>query len=210
MLKARFLDGKRPSSKAWHHKHSRIGLQRKSPQNNFRRLIACSIPAGQFCCESISYFPANESRIPLAAILALLNSKLLEWYFRLGSSNAMINDYQVRTLPAPNIDLKGPKSETTGFIEALEKPDIEAAFSAVEPLLESAPFPPSLLVCLSDLTERISKVEAHRGNILRSERSSLAPEGQPYQDLIDRILYRAAGLTDAEAAALERRLKEML
>jgi hypothetical protein len=38
----------------------------------------------------------------------------------------------------------------------------------------------------------------------------LAPKTQPYQDLIDRILYRMAGLTDAEAQGLEKRLEGML
>jgi len=47
-------------------------------------------------------------------------------------------------------------------------------------------------------------------DIARTKCSALAPEGQPYQDLIDRILYRIAGLTDAEAQGLEKRLEAML
>jgi hypothetical protein len=47
-------------------------------------------------------------------------------------------------------------------------------------------------------------------DIARTERSALAPKAQPYQDLIDRILYRLAGLTDAEAQGLETRLEQML
>ena len=43
-------------------------------------------------------------------------------------------------------------------------------------------------------------------DIARTERSALAVEAQPYQDLLDRILYRMAGLTDAEAQGLEKRL----
>ncbi len=41
-------------------------------------------------------------------------------------------------------------------------------------------------------------------------RAALAPEAQPLQDLIDRILFGMAGLTEAEAAGLESRLANML
>ena len=47
-------------------------------------------------------------------------------------------------------------------------------------------------------------------DIGRTGSSALAPEAQPYQDLIDRILYRMAGLTDAEVKGLEKRLEGML
>ena len=42
------------------------------------------------------------------------------------------------------------------------------------------------------------------------DRGALDPRAQPFQDLIDRILYRLAGLSDAEAAGLESRLGRML
>ena len=40
----------------------------------------------------------------------------------------------------------------------------------------------------------------------------LAPnsKAQPLQDLLDRIIFRMAGLTDAESAGLEQRLAKML
>jgi hypothetical protein len=47
-------------------------------------------------------------------------------------------------------------------------------------------------------------------DIARTERSALAPEAQPYQDLIDRILYSMAGLTDDDVKCLEKRLEGML
>ena len=52
--------------------------------------------------------------------------------------------------------------------------------------------------------------EQHRGEIARSERSALCAEAQPYQDLIDRLLYAMAGLNDDEARGLEERLARML
>src|SRR3972149_3707535 len=49
-------------------------------------------------------------------------------------------------------------------------------------------------------------LEERRGDIARTERSALAVEAQPYQDLLDRILYRMAGLTDAEAQGVGERV----
>jgi hypothetical protein len=42
------------------------------------------------------------------------------------------------------------------------------------------------------------------------ERSKLAEAAQPFQDLIDWLLHKMAGLSDAEAAGLEERLAHML
>jgi hypothetical protein len=210
MLRNKFLKGKKPSTKAWHHQQSRIGFQRKSPQNNFRCLIACPVPKGEFCCESISYFPENDSALPLNLLLALLNSKLLEWYFRLGSTNAMVSEYQINNLPAPSFATEGKPDDSPSFTHAITKKKWDDAFAAAEPLLAEPPFSPTIMACLIRLVDEITKVEAARGEIARTERSALAPEAQPYQDLIDRILYRMAGLTDADATGLEKRLEGML
>jgi hypothetical protein len=144
-------------------------------------------------------------------LLGLLNSKLADWYFRLGSTNASVSHYQLYNLPAPYFDQpKGDKRELPGFTQALNAQEYGAAFKLVEALLAAAPFATAVMTCMVRLVERITASEANRGAIARSERSALAPEAQPYQDLIDRILYRMAGLTDAEAAGLEKRLATML
>ncbi len=56
----------------------------------------------------------------------------------------------------------------------------------------------------------ICDIESERGEIRRVARSALDPAAQPYQDLIDRLLYAMAGLTNDEAAMLEERLAVML
>lgn len=48
------------------------------------------------------------------------------------------------------------------------------------------------------------------GDIARTDRSALDPKAQPLRELLDRIIFRMAGLTDAESAALEQRLAKML
>ena len=53
-------------------------------------------------------------------------------------------------------------------------------------------------------------LEADRGEIARAERSAFDPAAQPYQDLIDRLFYGLAGLTDDEVKGLEERYARML
>lgn len=53
-------------------------------------------------------------------------------------------------------------------------------------------------------------VSQARGTIARSERSALDRAAQPYQDLIDRLFYAMAGLTDDDIQGLEDRLARML
>ena len=42
-----FVAGKGADTKAFHHRHRRIGLQESSPQNNFRRIIAIEAARGE-------------------------------------------------------------------------------------------------------------------------------------------------------------------
>jgi hypothetical protein len=61
-----------------------------------------------------------------------------------------------------------------------------------------------------EAVNQITAIEQARSDIPRAARSSLAQAAQPYQDLIDRLLYALAGLTEAEAAGLEKRLARMM
>ena len=61
-----------------------------------------------------------------------------------------------------------------------------------------------------EATNQIIAIEQARGTIARFDRSHLDPKAQPYQDFIDTLFYRMAGLSPAEAQALETRLSTML
>jgi len=208
----RFLDGVSEDSKAYHHRHPRVVWQESSPQNNFRRIIAAQLPAGEFYNHTINYAPEHSAGVELSLITAVLNSKLADWYFRLGSTNAHVSHYQVSNLPMPvfadttNADQSIAEQATA----ARRRGELDGVFEVLRSHLAEPPFPAAAREVIMDLVKRIAQIEAGRGAIARSERSSLAAEAQPYQDLIDRLLYAMAGLTDAEAAGLERRLSEML
>ena len=75
------------------------------------------VPEGQFCNHKINYIPKRDSRISLDLLLALLNSKLSDWYFRLTSTSAAVSHYQIYALPAPTV-VEGSCPEN--WIAALE------------------------------------------------------------------------------------------
>ena len=208
-----FLARASADSKAFHHRHARVGFQRKSPQNNFRRLIAAPVARGTFLVESISYVPEHLCSVPLEIVLALLNSKLCDWYFRLGSTNAMVGEYQVKNLPCPvfgNEKEGSDKKMREAALAAIRQGDMDKAFDALTAGLAQPPFSPAVRDTIVALVRRIVQAEEQRGEISRTDRSALCTAAQPHQDLIDRLLYAMAGLSDAEAKGLEERLAEML
>ena len=211
LLVDRFLDGKGEGTKAYHHRHARVVLQEASPQNNFRRLIAATLPAGEFVNHTVNYAPEPLCEVPLEAVVAVLNSKLAEWYFRLGSTDAHVSQYQLDVLPFPAFSdaaADGALRERAAALLTAGRPaDVDAVLA---PALIAPPFDRAVLETLAAAARKIAAVEAARGPIARRQRSRLDPKAQPYQDLIDRTLYRCAGLTAAESAALESRLAEML
>ena len=211
LRKEKYLREKGPGTKAWHHQHRRVGLQESCPQNNFRRVIAALIPIGKFCNHLINYFPEPSCKPRQELLLALLNSKLADWYFRIGSTNAHVNHYQLYNLPAPVfVDEEADETVVNNFDALIVANQWEKAYSVIQPGLETSPFAASVSACMSHVVQRISDIEENRGDIARSDRSALAPEAQPLQDLLDRIIYRMAGLTDDESRGLEERLARML
>jgi hypothetical protein len=208
-----FLEGKATDSKAYAHRHDRIGFQRSSPQNNFRRIIACPVPRGQYCFDTISYVPENETSISPLMLLGLLNSKLLDWYFRLGSTNSKVNEYQFNILPCPRFSRRHAESDSAmsrDSLSALRKNRLSDIPGILAAAFSEPPFGAAIADTIISAVRSISSIESSREHISRHERSQLSPEAQPYQDLIDALLYKMAGLTEDEQEGLEQRLAQML
>ena len=207
-----FLAEKEPTSKAFHHRHRRIGWQESSPQNNFRRIIAAIIPAGEFCNHKINYLPEHTSRLPIEFVLGLLDSTLADWYFRLGSTNAAVSHYQIYNLPCPVFQSRPSPSEAAirekvAMYLTQNKP--AEAGKLLAPLLDSTPFSLVLQDAVVAAVKKIIDVETHRGGISRTDRSGLSPAAQPFQDFIDDLFFRMAGLTPDETAGLRDRYEAM-
>ena len=204
-----FLNGASKVSKAWDHQSWRLGFQRKSPQNNFRRLIAAPIAPGQFCFDSVSYVSSASSKIDLNLLMVLLNSKILDWYFRLGSTNSSINEYQFNNLPVVQV------SDDGTCLHAVEQLAGSGNWSELgEVLVGACPqrgiVPRSVAESLAMMSMEVQKIESERILSARSERSRLASESQPIQDALDRVLFHCYGLSEDDAQYIKKRLTEML
>ena len=203
------MERKSETTKAYHFRDRRVGFQRSSPQNNFRRIIAAPIETERFCFDTVSYVTETSTQLPLAFLLGLLNSKLLDWYFRLGSSNSKVNEYQFKNLPCPVVEQRRHPEDRPVAANALRevrRGQLDLAIESVAQLLTRRPFPLLLRQVVVDAVEEIETIERDRGPMRRQDRSKLSPEGQPFQDFIDRLLFRMAGLSDAEIAGVEQRL----
>ena len=95
-------------------------------------------------------------------------------------------------------------------LAALANADTNQVLDLLEPILVNPPFSSVIQSVIIETTNRIFEIETGRGEIPRAARSSLSPDAQVYQDLIDKLFYQMAGLTDDESTALEERLSHML
>ena len=202
-----FLRAKGKTTKAYAHKTKRVGFQRSSPQNNYRRIIAAPIQKGEFCLDTVSYVPSDACRIGLDLLMALLNSQILDWFFRLGSTNSKVNEYQFDSLPIPTIlgNADKPSFQTTCGVEVRQ-----FAHFLGEARPEAGIMPKDMAEAISVLCRRIQEIEADRELSNRSERSRLAAESQRLQDIIDAVLFRCYGVSDEDAEHIKNRLGEML
>ena len=208
--KERFLAGKAEHTKAYHYRHHRIGLQESSPQNNFRRLIAADIPPGHFCNHKINYAIADRCRVDLSLLLALLNSKFADWYFRLGSSNNSVSHYQLYNIPCPRFGEEVDQVLRDDLESMLNAGDTVSALDRACEELKEPPFDGAIEAALVDTANRIRLAELDRGEISRTERAVLGTSSQPYQDFIDGVLFRCAGIGESQASDLCARLEQML
>lgn len=204
----RFLAGKGTNTKSQAFRCERVGFQRSSPQNNFRRIVAAPIPAGQFCFDTVSYIPPQTSRLGADLLLALLNSAFLDWYFRLGSTNSKVNEYQFNALPCPTVV---DRPIGSAWQPLLRRADWEALVAwCTSNLHGDGQMPADVAEAMAAMSRRIQDLEAERTLDSRSDRSHLTPEAQPIQEAIDAVLFGCFGLTPSEGDFIKGRLKEML
>jgi hypothetical protein len=132
----------------------------------------------------------------------------LEWYFRLGSSNAHANEYQINSLPIPSI-VQGPKDSR--WLQLFEQRKWELLKEHLISLcLVAGQMPRTVTDALITLCHYIQQIEAERILSNRFERSQLAPESQAAQEVIDATFYRCYGFSIEESAYINGRLENML
>ena len=209
-----FLKGKRVGTKAFHHRFERIGLQESCPQNNFRRIIACRIPSGEFCNHTVNYTTDGHSTLPLELILATLNSKFVDWYFRLGSTNAHVSHYQLNNIPCARFRTVHGDAHDQGVLarvrRTLADQDFEQIPEVVATLVDTQGVNTTIQQIMVVLVRYIEMEEASRGEIARSARSQLAPSAEQAQAILDDIIFSLLGVSGRQRQHIRDRLQEML
>lgn len=91
------------------HGNERVSFQGVTGMDDSRRLKASVISRGYSLANSLNYIDVLDERIQAEYVLTLLNSQLLEWRFRLTSTNNNVNNYEIDALPLCRIDFTTPE-----------------------------------------------------------------------------------------------------
>jgi len=116
----KFISSHGENTKAYDHRYIRIGYQRGSAIDNWRRIIATVIKKGNFCSDTINYI-VNPKQLDLFALLSLLNSSLWEWRFRLTSTNNHVNAYEIDSMPIRHISFTTPKENQEKLVKEFKE-----------------------------------------------------------------------------------------
>jgi Alw26I/Eco31I/Esp3I family type II restriction m6 adenine DNA methyltransferase len=110
-LNVRKYRAKVGGERAKHTQQLRIGYQRNAALDNWKRLIFGPLPCPSYCFDSVSYYLADD-KSKACALLALLNSRLLEWRFRLTSTNNHVSTGEIAELPNRCVNFTTSKVES--------------------------------------------------------------------------------------------------
>ena len=154
------------------------------------------------------YFPKKECGIALDLLLALLNSKISDWYFRLIIASAAVSHHQLYALRVPTI------VEVDGSVDWIGKFEQGHWNEIAEQLIGAykvpTEFPKQVAIAIEMMSRKLRGIESSRALTNRSERSRLASESKPIQEAIDKVLFHCYGLSEDGALYIEKRLTEML
>lgn len=169
---------------------------------NLYNLYSFRAKLGSFCFDTVSYVTESSSKMNLALLVAFLNSKVLDWYFRLGSTNSKVNEYQFNNLPVPSFTETGAEIH---WQSQFERGDWKGLSDMLCTWCDSPGVMSSAVAeAIAAMSRRIFEIEGKRVLKNRRERSRLAPECQPIQDAIDAVLFRCYGLSDDDALGASR------
>lgn len=100
-----YLDSKqylfnKTGGKSVHYQKRRIVMQGITGVNEKNRLKMAIVESGTFCANSVNYILEDDTKgYSLEYLLGILNSKLLNWFFKKLSTNSNVNGYEVDNLP---------------------------------------------------------------------------------------------------------------
>ena len=85
------------------------------PSTTGEELSRRVIEPQNFCSDTVNYI-VQPKTLKLYAVLALLNSSLWEWRFRLTSTNNHVNAYEIEGMPLPHISFTTPPDKRTALV----------------------------------------------------------------------------------------------
>ena len=98
----KYLKDFKTTEKSQHHNYPRIAMQGMTGANDKTRIVMSLVPQGFYLANSCNYVFAPKS-YEIESLLGILNSKLINWYFRCFSTNSNVNGYEIDNLPIPYI-----------------------------------------------------------------------------------------------------------
>lgn len=120
LLRDKYLADHTGSEASQAYKTSRLVYQRYAAIDNYRRLIGAIVPPDLFCSHTVGFLSLKKN-LSVSYLLALWNSKFLDWRFNLTSSNNNINGYEVEVLPIPKINFDMSPADRTALVEEAQR-----------------------------------------------------------------------------------------
>lgn len=104
----------------------RLACQQIANMSKQKRVRFTLIPPGYVLANSCNFIAVKDNpfNIDVYYILGILNSPLINWYFKLTSSNNHINNYEIDNFPIP-INYKGKHNLSNAVVEYLKEPTEE-------------------------------------------------------------------------------------
>ncbi|GAH64604.1 unnamed protein product, partial [marine sediment metagenome] len=115
-----------------------------------RRLKMTFLNPGVFCGNSVNYILVNDNKIGEYYLLGLLNSSLLNWYFKVFSANSNVNCYEVNNFPIVLVSrgAQGNIKNLVGSILSAKQGNPQADTSELETKIDQ------MVYDLYDLTDK--------------------------------------------------------
>ena len=152
------------SPKVKHLSQRRLVCQQIANQNNMDRLIFAMIEKNTFCGNSLNYicWEGEEEEAWNEVLLGILNSTLLDWRFKITSTNNHVNNYEIDDLPIPIEDVNRPQlTEKLLVIGKIARQLAVCTVDKIEPLTNKLD---KLVFSLYGLTKKEIKVVLEQMN----------------------------------------------
>ena len=91
--------------------------------NDKIRIVMSLVPQGYYLANSCNYVFAPEG-FDLEALLGILNSRLVNWFFRCFSTNSNVNGYEIDNLPIPYVSQEKQEAIKTKVLNVMHKKNL--------------------------------------------------------------------------------------